>query len=43
MTALCDRLEASLGTADDTRRSLLEALVAETLAPDAERELEAVE
>jgi type I restriction enzyme S subunit len=43
LMALCDRLEASLATADDTRRRLLEALLAEALAPDAERELEAAE
>jgi hypothetical protein len=41
--ALCDRLEASLTTADDTRSRLLEALLAEALAPDDERELEAAE
>jgi type I restriction enzyme S subunit len=40
---LCDRLEASLTTADDTQRRLLEALLAEALAPDDERELEAAE
>jgi len=40
---LCDRLEASLTGADDTRRRLLEALLAEALAPDGERELEAAE
>jgi type I restriction enzyme S subunit len=40
---LCDRLEASLATGDDTRRRLLEALLAEALAPDEERELEAAE
>jgi type I restriction enzyme S subunit len=43
LMALCDRLEASLTTADDTRRDLLEALLAEALAPDDERELEAAE
>ena len=32
--ALCDRLEASLATADITRRRLLEALLHEVLAPD---------
>ena len=31
--ALCDRLEASLATTDTTRRRLLEALLAEALAP----------
>ena len=41
--ALCDRLEASLAAADDARRRLLEALLAEALAPDDERELEAAE
>ena len=39
----CDRLEASLATADETRRRLLEALLAEALAPDEDRELEAAE
>jgi hypothetical protein len=43
LTALCDRLEASLATADDTRGRLLEALLTEALAPDEERELEAAE
>jgi type I restriction enzyme S subunit len=43
LLALCDRLEASLTTTDDTRRRLLEALLAEALAPDEERELEAAE
>ena len=33
LMALCDRLEASLATADDTRRRLLNALLAEALAP----------
>ena len=41
--ALCDRLEASLTTAADTRRRLLDALLAEALAPSEERELEAAE
>jgi hypothetical protein len=41
MMALCDKLEASLTTADDTRRRLLEALLAEALEPTKERELEA--
>ena len=40
---LCDRLEASLTTAADTRRRLLDALLAEALAPEEERELEAAE
>jgi type I restriction enzyme S subunit len=43
LMALCDGLEASLTAADDTRRRLLEALLAEALAPDAVRELEAAE
>lgn len=43
LMALCNRLEASLATADDTRRRLLQALLAEVLAPDADRELEAAE
>ncbi|MBR1329893.1 restriction endonuclease subunit S [Bradyrhizobium ottawaense] len=43
LMALCDKLEASLTTADETRRRLLEALLAEALEPDEERELEAAE
>jgi type I restriction enzyme S subunit len=43
LMALCDRLEASLATADETRRRLLEALLAEALAPADARELEAAE
>ena len=43
LMALCDRLEASLTTTDDTRRRLLDALLAEALAPAEERELEAAE
>jgi type I restriction enzyme S subunit len=43
LMALCDRLEASLATADDTRRRLLEALLAEALPSNAKRELEAAE
>jgi type I restriction enzyme S subunit len=39
LMTLCDRLEANLGTADDTSRRLLETLLAEALAPDDEREL----
>jgi type I restriction enzyme, S subunit len=31
---LCDRLEASLATSDDSRSRLLDALLAEALAPD---------
>ena len=41
LMALCDRLEADLITAAGTRRRLLDALLAEALAPDEERELEA--
>jgi type I restriction enzyme S subunit len=43
LMVLCDQLEASLATADDTRRRLLKALLAEALAPAAERELAAAE
>jgi type I restriction enzyme S subunit len=43
LMALCDRLEASLTTAADTRRRLLDAILAEALTPDDERELEAAE
>lgn len=43
LMALCDRLEVSLATADDARRRLLEALLAEALAPADARELEAAE
>jgi type I restriction enzyme, S subunit len=43
LMALCDRLEASLTAAAATRRRLLDALLAEALAPDGERELEAAE
>lgn len=43
LMALCDRLEASLATAADTSRRLLDALLTEALAPDEERELEAAE
>jgi type I restriction enzyme S subunit len=43
LMALCDQLEASLAIADETRRRLLEALLAEVLAPAEERELEAAE
>jgi len=39
---LCDRLEASLGIADDTRHRLLDALLHGALAP-AVSELEAAE
>jgi type I restriction enzyme S subunit len=43
LMSLCDRLEASLATADDTRRRLLDALLAEALAPADAREMEAAE
>lgn len=43
MMALCDRLEANLASVDEARRRLLEALLAEALAPDGERELVAAE
>jgi len=43
LMALCDRLEASLATIDDTRRRLLDALLAEALAPVEDRELKAAE
>ena len=43
LMALCDQLEASLTTAADTRCRLLEALLAEALAPADPRELEAAE
>ncbi len=44
LTSLCDRLETSLTTADDTRRELLDALLAEALAPvNAEHLQEAAE
>jgi type I restriction enzyme, S subunit len=43
LMALCDRLEASLAAAVATRRRLLDALVAEALAPAEDRELEAAE
>ena len=36
-------LEASLATAADTRHRFLDALLAEVLAPDAKRQLEAAE
>lgn len=41
LMALCDRLEASLVAADETRHRLLEALLAEALAPNEVCELEA--
>ena len=43
LMALCDRLEASLAATAATRRRLLDALLAEALAPGKERELEAAE
>ena len=41
--ALCDRLEGSLAASAATRRRLLDALLAEALAPAEDRELEAAE
>jgi type I restriction enzyme, S subunit len=43
LMALCDRLEASLTTVDDTRRRLLEALLAESLSPALTIDREAAE
>ena len=43
LMALCDRLEASLTATAATRRRLLDALLAEALAPADDRELEAAE
>lgn len=43
LMALCDRLEASLTATAVTRRRLLDALLAEALAPAEDRELEAAE
>jgi type I restriction enzyme S subunit len=43
LMALCDRLEASLATADETRRRLLVTLLAEALASEDMRELKAAE
>ena len=43
LMVLCDGLEASLAAAAATRRRLLEALLAEALAPTDDRELEAAE
>jgi type I restriction enzyme S subunit len=43
LLALCDRLEASLTSTAVTRRRLLDALLAEALAPPEDRELEAAE
>ena len=41
--ALCDQLEASLTATAETRRRLLDALLAEALAPTDARELLAAE
>jgi type I restriction enzyme S subunit len=41
--ALCDGLEASLTATAATRRLLLNALLAEALAPAEDREMEAAE
>ena len=43
LMALCDRLEASLTATAAARRRLLDALLAEALAPTDDRELEAAE
>jgi hypothetical protein len=43
LMAICSRLETCLSTATETRRDLLEALLAEALSPDEEGELEAAE
>ncbi|WP_271593234.1 restriction endonuclease subunit S [Bradyrhizobium sp. CCBAU 65884] len=43
LMVFCDRLEASLSTAARTRRRLLDALLAEALAPAEDRKLEAAE
>jgi type I restriction enzyme S subunit len=43
LMALCDRLEASLAAADETRSRLLEALLADALVGDEARELKAAE
>jgi len=43
LMALCDRLEASLTATAETRRRLLDTLLAEALAPADDRELEAAE
>jgi type I restriction enzyme S subunit len=43
LMALCDRLEANLTATDATRRRLLDALLAEALAPAEDREMEAAE
>jgi type I restriction enzyme S subunit len=43
LMVLCDRLEASLTATAATRRGLLDALLAEALAPAEDRELAAAE
>lgn len=43
LMTLCDRLEASLAVTSAARRRLLDALLAEALAPTEDRELEAAE
>lgn len=43
LMALCDQLETSLTVADTTRRRLLEALLAEALAPVEARDMEAAQ
>lgn len=43
LMTLCDRLEASLTATINTRRRLLDALLAEALAPAEAREMEAAE
>jgi type I restriction enzyme S subunit len=43
LMSLCDRLEASLSSAEESRSRLLDALLAEALEPKDERELEAAE
>lgn len=43
LMALCDRLEAGLATAANTRRRLLDALLSEALSPIDSREMEAAE
>ena len=43
LMALCDRLEASLTATANTRSRLLDAVLAEALAPEDQRELEAAE
>ncbi len=43
LMALCDRLEASLATDQDTRRRLLDAFLAEAIAPAGIQEMEAAD